>query len=1220
MHHPQSPKHQRTEHNGFALVIAISLMAFILLLLISLSSLLQVEIKVSATSAQFQAARQNALFGLSVAMGELQKTLGPDRRISTTASILEGTENELSLGANIANPYLVGVWETAQWNPGDAIDYSTQKQNNFVQWLVSYPSEHADDLEQISFAANTIAGDKIALVGEGSLGQTAASVPTNIIQAPIVSIGDTDNDQYAWAIMDEGVKATVSLPSEINSSNWGSEEAQSLALYGSPSASGIPSLSTLSEFTSTFSANKQINILSHDSGTLAFETAGGNPENYQALFHDLTPLSAGVISDPVHGGLKKDLSLLSEYDDLSNSDFSPRYLYSSGSNASYESEPTWTQILSYLSSYRSTNLTLAGDDIPRLVSSTSDWPLDSNDMLAPRTNHSPTPAIARIQMVFSLVALRIPGNRADDSKKISNETYVNSQMLYLIASPVVTIYNPYNVPLKTESLYLSLSGVPVGFLFKRADHSNYSNLVPLTNRPVPFDALLTSPNNEPRIKTEGVEYIISLSASDDSNDDFTLAPGESVVISPFADDSSTALANLSNWLANKQSDTNVMKGQPGYIEGAGLVYDYLNPSRNNPRANYDYTNETGTLTLIDGETTMENALSNLGSMSYDAILIKDNDEMAVEIDFVTPHYPESGAEKPFKIELFDKHPFADSNASANRLGSYSFVYDSINDLKTAAENFTSDSFPITKYLIPGSNLILHSGTLHDYSVDQLASTPLVVLDVFAQTTLSNTNPSLPWSFSNPTTLAGVNQLDEASTFNQSYQVTLREASIPSVEIDSENHGFSFTGISSLEGTKFATHFEQPLQPLQSLASLQHANLASSGYLPKVDYVVGNSFANPLVSLGSVAEHSTALGYDLLDHAYLANYFLWDSYYLSTIATYQSVFNASGPTLSEAVDNYLSGEALLNPNLQLNLQDYDEDAIRESILLGSNTLQPDAYRKVAAFQFQNGAFNINSTSSKAWKAILTSASQQAIDAPPLITEVSNDDYDLTLNAANGNTFSRFRATNHDSPFDVDASNNSATITRSSPAAHAAWQGYRDLTDAQIDALADNIVNEVKRRGPFLSLSEFINRRLGSNTSDERNMMGAIDAAIAQTDINDRISQDMGIDVNIASLGLPNAAYETANTATGIPGFLTQVDILQQIGPRLAARSDTFRIRAYGQTTNPITDETFHAYCEAVVQRTPEYIDSSLEPWDIPASEEMGRRFEIISLRWLTDDEI
>lgn len=1211
----------RSQH-GFALVIALTLMAFILLLLLSLSTLLRVETEVSETHRHTLEAQQNALLALNVAAGELQKNLGADQRISVTAEILEGNTNELSLGTGIENPHLVGVWRTSQWALGAPIDYTGQKQNQFVRWLMSYPDDSRSDLEQMDLPQAALVPESILLVGEGAVGATLANDNTETIRAPLVTIGDLREDQFAWTVLDEGVKASIALPTSHISDYWGSTDAQAIASYGLPTGNGVGRLSDLTAFTSIFQSNRQGRLLSNDTGLLGFLDEGGVAEDLQAYFHDLTPLSYGVLSDPVYGGLKMDLSLLSEYSDLGQSDFQPRYLYSSSATASYLSEPSWEQILSFLSSYRSSRLSLDGDDIPRIDSSVVGWTEDSNEMLPPRTSYEPTPAIARIQLVFSLVALRAPSNRLSDIQLYSGNTYnsSNSYMLYMIVSPVVTLYNPYNVPIKTESLYLSLGGIPVGFTFKRADHSDMARLVALTDRAVPLDAMLTNPNNVARLDTHGVEYIMSISAKDDASDDFVLAPGETVVISPFADDSNTALGDLSNWQANKQSDSNIMQGQQGYIEGAGLVYDYLNPSRGNPRANYDYSNESDKLTLIDGSTTLPNASPNLGLQSFDGIIVKDNDEIEVDVDFVKPHHPEGVEEKPFAIRLYDRHPFSGDESEVQVLGSYRFEYDDIDTLRTAAEQFSNLSFPLNTPLIPGSNLTLTGNSLSGATVGLLAPTPIAALDVFSQTTLANNNPSMPWAFSNPTTLAGVNRLDVFSTFNHSYQVTLRSIAIPTVEIDSENHGFSFTGVTSLEGIKFGTHFEQPMYPVQSLATLQHANLASSSYLPKVDYVVGNSFANPLLATGSAISYSADLGYDLIDHSYLSNYVLWDRYYLSTLATYESAFDSNGPDLESVVDAFLNGEALMNPNLVRSQSSDTVSAIRSELIAASGQPISDAYRKAAAYQYVQGAFNVNSTSISAWKALLSGVAEQAVNAPPRIQEVSDSDYDLSYNTAQQYTFSRYRLSNHDAAFDQDAANTSSTTTRSSPAAHAAWQGYRDLTDAQLDELAENIVDEVKRRGPFLSLAEFINHRLGTNSGDSRNLMGAIDAAIAQTDINDQVESDMGLSVDIGSMGLPNQSYQTESSAKGIPAFFTQADLLQQIGPKLSARSDTFRIRAYGDSRHPISGEKYRAYCEAIIQRTPEYVETNLEPWDDPSLSDWGRRFKIISLRWLTEDEI
>lgn len=40
----------------------------------------------------------------------------------------------------------------------------------------------------------------------------------------------------------------------------------------------------------------------------------------------------------------------------------------------------------------------------------------------------------------------------------------------------------------------------------------------------------------------------------------------------------------------------------------------------------------------------------------------------------------------------------------------------------------------------------------------------------------------------------------------------------------------------------------------------------------------------------------------------------------------------------------------------------------------------------------------------------------------------------------------------------------------------WDCFRELTPEEIDRLAEEIVAEVRLRGPFLSLADFVNRRL------------------------------------------------------------------------------------------------------------------------------------------------
>ena len=90
--------------------------------------------------------KQNrTLFALNLAIGDLQNEMGPDMRISATASILDKfPETEYIDGVN--NPFWTGAW-----NSNDALDgikvnqvvskisASDGKPSHFRRWLISTP-------------------------------------------------------------------------------------------------------------------------------------------------------------------------------------------------------------------------------------------------------------------------------------------------------------------------------------------------------------------------------------------------------------------------------------------------------------------------------------------------------------------------------------------------------------------------------------------------------------------------------------------------------------------------------------------------------------------------------------------------------------------------------------------------------------------------------------------------------------------------------------------------------------------------------------------------------------------------------------------------------------------------------------------------------------------------------------------------------------------------
>ena len=94
--------------------------------------------------------------------------------------------------------------------------------------------------------------------------------------------------------------------------------------------------------------------------------------------------------------------------------------------------------------------------------------------------------------------------------------------------------------------------------------------------------------------------------------------------------------------------------------------------------------------------------------------------------------------------------------------------------------------------------------------------------------------------------------------------------------------------------------------------------------------------------------------------------------------------------------------------------------------------------------------------------------------------------------------------------------------------------------------------------------------------------------------------------------------------GAPGVVKQADILTPIAPILSARSDSFIIRGYGEKTDASGKILARAWCEAVVERSADFVDSEDEAEkaykDInQTNQNFGRQFKIVSFRWLNPSE-
>jgi hypothetical protein len=234
---------------------------------------------------------------------------------------------------------------------------------------------------------------------------------------------------------------------------------------------------------------------------------------------------------------------------------------------------------------------------------------------------------------------------------------------------------------------------------------------------------------------------------------------------------------------------------------------------------------------------------------------------------------------------------------------------------------------------------------------------------------------------------------------------------------------------------------------------------------------------------------------------------------------------------------------------------------------------------ARYLLQTGAFNINSTSVEAWSAVLGSKFSAWKYSADTTTGIALDNVSFRLPHG---------AQQLANPPVVTGGAGPSALTD----ANAQNTGGRQLTSAEVTSLATQIVSQIRTHArPYVSLEEFING-------------GVIANAIAAANLNSTL----------------NAKNRFA------PGALTQADVINAFAPFITARSDTFIIRAYGDAQNPVTGTVEgRAWCEAFVQRLPDLADNASAPIaDVvapnPATYPSGRKFKIISFRWLSASDI
>ena len=1167
------------------MIVTLVLMVMMVILVTGLLSLSSITLRSSKVDSDLSIARYNAQLGLQMALSQLQKTMGPDQRVTATAdlefpaadsrkwvgvygneSVADYDQRPSDIPSEPYKPVLLNWLVSGNENVSFSASESSGSFGSITNTQASLPFTPVDTVSGLDGTSGgvTIANARAALlVGEGSVDNPSGS--SNYVAAPIVAVRDQasakDTGGYAYWVGDEGMKARIDLRDGFRqqTSSGDIDEAKAYSFVTSQ-RNGIEMMSR--DDTASSKIGDDYDPDSADIKKLI--TTGELPllsTNLTAVaksrFHDVTAYSKGVLSDSYAGGLKKEMKA-ALYGGHGPDDGDPVFTPESTSEFAL---PTWGHIRSWA------NFTEPHATPPPIASS-----------VRPQT-----PTQTRFGPVISMAAMglsvqQIPGT--------SNELRV---LLY----PALILWNPYTVGIPASDYEVGYKYIPSSnggdaISVRTSDASNGPWSTVGSFNLSGGDAAMNPGSGHFRFKVKGSE----------------IPAGESHVY---------LAENVGSIYASSGSvNESTLVRAP---DSAPIGYN----------TRYFATNKTFTYTGSDPYVTFSGSYPNNGNMSNgdrQEVVLTTPGGLSSGLSSSTPVY-QVLTDMNLYNRIFPAYYGTARQLSVIGLQAHLVLRTQI--MMEARGGFSADWRKV--------GAMFHSGGARGQERNRW---------------IASQNPTAPY--------VKRTKLEQNGWRGGAFS----HGSIADGDLRNQNN--MMLGVGGLGNYLAGVGGDQsggadaPLldilpssKMLLSIGQLQHAQL--NPYVFGTTYPFGNAGAN--VSIPRAEQHVPSYvarpGDDptdyqdpLYDISWHTNRAIWDRYFISSADT----------TLSQGdIDDDLS-----LPNARMIYYKEDGESPDVTDLSPSNA---DAYEEAAANLLLAGGFNVNSTSIDAWRAILTGTNQLNVtselanpmySSEPLsammprfsrdIRSSSSSDYNGLTNMWSNNSKNQ--------RFNMYRGNRELLLFRENGKTNESTSDAQDRLHLVANELATKIVDEVRLRGPFLSLSDFVNRDLVSSSDAEADngIRGALQAAIDRMESNqvnpyNSINQ-IGAFVNQANnncafvsvwdpehyMGTPTSEYpNSSNGRTAMaPKHLTQADILSTLGPSLTARSDTFTIRSYGEALDSSGQVTARAWCEAVVQRTPEYVDFADEPsvepenLTVTANKILGRRFEVVSFRWLSQDEL
>ncbi|MGJ8724100.1 MAG: type IV pilus modification PilV family protein [Roseibacillus sp.] len=1200
--------------SGFSLIVTVTMMVLLSLIAVGLLSLSSATLRATSASQSQLEAQANARLALIQAIGALQKYAGPDQRVTGTSGLLGPTAGE---------QHWTGVW-------------GTQAEDGEPAWLVSGNETLSyNDLDGGSHPAGyhtpNGSSDKSIVVFSGNK-------PEDEVRVPLVDLVADEKvfGRYAWWVSDEGTKTRVDLkgsekPSEqqrlanasvtqeafFESFGGGADQGE-LAFVDSPDfdKERLPTIGSLDLF-SEEGAGKISNKFRHELtlggyGLPVNVIKGGMKADLSVVFDSSQQENTKMLSEhlgamPTAKRLSRRGAPIYDFSDIEDAEtffISPE----ASSERGFETGPNWGNLYNFgrLWEHVADGSAAPFSFNPGLSSDlrTNDWaPYSNHDSGTwsrdiQHTNSSLQPVLAMMQMGFRIAAkpAPIPGT---DPQRMGNQ-------LQLQMKPLLGFWNPYNVKIQAKSIQVQWALYPhirinadCPRIRGEGDHHftrerRIRTNVWMREHWKQGGGVATADNDGSRLLLQ--------------TPDIDFEPGEFLLFSvgeradmervnklvPTWSEEGGFDFDLVYSEASQGDGTNDQDepGEPIIVPDSSEVFyggAYLEDSVK-PRTREYFGDD-----ILDGVTssyiTVGGGAQNIAhriSDIWQPMTESGRDSTGVQNGntYVVPEPVVSTWVKTGGASAADRVPVGLLALTPYHIGTWRFFTRTATDAKPASGDAGSqqirtwvDSNPRFGPMNP-----LWDGSETTESQEDGFH--------FISPLLGGTYDSEPWDGGPPGRGLVAEGQDEAGAF-------------PEATLSNGRYRM-FGGFStSSAGNTHVPLFDVPRAPLVSLGQFQHAQLSRYGFEPAFPF--GNSYASIRIPLEQtfVDDFAGVPGFRMVDISHSVNESIWDDNFFSTLGADYS--EGGGDDIDEAypVEKLLSREIeLVNRRHQFMSTDREE-SIGE-ILEG---YEGNGHREISARIGIKGAFNVNSTSKESWKALLSSLAR--FEMPVL----SEDGSEVSWETGDGVRLPRFG----------HPMQSVGWTGGDSPTSPSFWSGFRKITDEELDSLAENIVEEIRQRGPFRSLAEFVNRDPDSDQEEYRRK-GVLQAALDKA-LNSSLVDNVGEQADQPQGALFSKAIEgNEGTAAGFAGYVLQSDVLQALAPIIQPRSDFFAVRAMGQSVDKSGKVVAVAVCEATVQRRSEYLDSADASYtatkDLKSevNKDFGRRFQVVSFRWLATEEI